>query len=247
MENIKNIISHFIGKVPDEIVDSTVIDKTVVKGSILIHRMYAALANENILVDNYTNIRTYGDLINALNGKAFLNEETAGAELSYSFLEEENNIGLDIETLANLPEADDFREHTFYRQNFTDKEISYCSLRNNPRQSFLGLFCAKEALCKVSPKLAKKMFNQIEISHADGGRPVYKGYLLSISHTADMATAIAVKDIKPEPQPIIEQVPFDQEKQIIIQKNNSIMVILSVIAIVISVFSLLLVLLVAHR
>ena len=197
MEAAKNIIAQFINKNPVEITDDTVIDKTVVKGSILIHRMYAALSEEGYLVPDYLNIRTYGNLCDKLNQKTSANVPT-NINRSDVLLETDNSIGVDIEKLVNIPEAADFREEQFYIQNFTPKEISYCTLKAYPRQSFLGLFCAKEALCKISASIAQKKFNEIEILHTEDGKPVYEGYLLSISHTDDTAVAIAMKNSKPE-------------------------------------------------
>ena len=62
-ENLKKLISGFIKIPADQIDSATPIDRTVVKNSILLHRMYARLKEENIIVNDYWEVKTFGDLL----------------------------------------------------------------------------------------------------------------------------------------------------------------------------------------
>ena len=64
---IKPIIAEFLKVDQSTIVGNTIIDRSAVKGSILVHRMYGAIANAGVVVTDYTAIRTYGQLLQRLN------------------------------------------------------------------------------------------------------------------------------------------------------------------------------------
>lgn len=196
---IKQIIAQFTGKPPDVINELTVIDKTAVKGSILIHRMFASLNKAGYSVIDYSKIRTFGDLLNSLNGdkknsaplpnnvdppRSLGNHKELNTQIS--------GIGIDIESTDNFPNASDFRTDSFYTNNFTESEISYCTLKENPIETFAGLFCAKEAAFKADSTLFNgRNFNQIEITHANG-KPLLNGFDISISHSNGVIVAVAV-------------------------------------------------------
>jgi phosphopantetheine--protein transferase-like protein len=194
-EKIKKIIAVFLKKEVSEITTSTYIDQTAIASSILIHRMYGELAKAGFGIKNYMNIHTYGQLINQLNGN---NDLPIVSQISEPVVKRTgtsaiSGVGIDMEKLSNFTPVNDYREEPFYSMNFSAKEISYCILKSNPIESFAGLFCLKEALCKIDDNLRKTPFNQIEISHTPEGKPYYAGYLLSVSHTADTAIGIAIK------------------------------------------------------
>lgn len=196
-DKVKKIIAVFIQKDPSEISSSTLINSSVIPGSILIHRMYRELSLAGFKVEKYIDINTYGDLLSRLNGSPVAEAVSSSPEvgtgsvadsLSGSNLE----IGIDIENVTNMPAVSDYREDPFYKTNFTISEISYCILKPNPIESFAGIFCLKEAICKTNESLRKVPFNQIEITHTSEGKPVYPGYALSVSHTKEFATGVAV-------------------------------------------------------
>jgi len=205
-DKIKKIIAVFLQKEPSEINSDTLINSTAIPGSILIHMVYRELELAGFPVKKYMDINTYGDLINRIKGTAVepisqpvqksipvnvsipvnINVPTTG---SNSDLE----IGIDIESISNLPAVNDYREDPFYKTNFTTNEITYCILKPSPIESFAGLFCLKEALCKTNENFRKIPFNQIEITHTTEGKPSFRGYALSVSHTKDVATGVAIK------------------------------------------------------
>ena len=64
---IKKIISVFIKKDSKTIVEDTIIDTSVIQGSVLFHRMIARINDLlKIEIENYAKIHTYGDLLNQI-------------------------------------------------------------------------------------------------------------------------------------------------------------------------------------
>jgi phosphopantetheine--protein transferase-like protein len=104
-------------------------------------------------------------------------------------------VGIDIEEVDSMPRATDFRENEFYKMNFSSAEIAYCILQSNPYASFAGLFAAKEAIVKANNAKRNKQFNTITINHNTEGKPVYPGFSLSISHTNNVAVAVALPEV----------------------------------------------------
>lgn len=203
-DRIKQIVSTFIDKAPDEITRDTVIDRRAVKGSIMIHRMFAVLGREGITVPRTKAFATFGALLDAVEGEGeeVLNtvenkqidstvEKAPTADATVGTFAQA--VGIDIESVANMPEVTDYRGENFYRQNFTEREISHCILQKEPLESFAGLFCAKESIVKADNAYAKVPFHKIEILFDGEGRPYSSGFMISISHTTEYAVAIALK------------------------------------------------------
>jgi phosphopantetheine--protein transferase-like protein len=111
-------------------------------------------------------------------------------------------VGLDVEDIRSLPEATDYWEHEFYRTSFARSEIAYAVLHMEPRTHFAGFWCAKEALRKCDPSFASISFDRTAVAHDPDGRPYITleteagfarlGHAVSISHTAEVATAVVV-------------------------------------------------------
>jgi phosphopantetheine--protein transferase-like protein len=194
---VKDIISHFLKKPASEIGASTVIDRTAVAGSILIHRMYAALSEAGFAVQDYQQVRTFAELMARLGGNSSIQDEP-GVEVKAT---NQPSIGVDIQAIDELPEASDYRAHVFYQESFSPEEISYCLLQRNPRQSFAGLFAAKEALVKANNGLKNRPFKDLVIQHDQRGKPVFESWQLSISHSGPMAMAAAMF-VPPPVQPL---------------------------------------------
>ena len=62
-EKVKEIVSVFIKVAPGDIGPATRIDRSAVQSSILLHRMYARLAQEGIAPEDYSVIKVFGDLM----------------------------------------------------------------------------------------------------------------------------------------------------------------------------------------
>jgi len=202
MDELKKIIATFVKKDPSEIDNNTLINKRVISGSILVHRMYAAINNAGYPIKEYNDLNTYGELLARLNGTSVTStQQTAATTQNYTpgIQTTAKATGIDIENISGFPVVADFREDDFYKLNFSMQEISYCILKGKPLESFAGLFSAKEALCKTSEQIRNTPFNLIEINHDDKGKPVYPGYSISISHTDQFAIAVAVANEADKP------------------------------------------------
>lgn len=201
-EKIKEIVSIYT-KIPlEQIGSSTIIDRSAVNSSIMLHRMYAKLAEQGFFVQDYWDVKNFGSLLQRINGKSNNPDETpvtahAPAQ-SYPKINEHNagGIGIDIEEIDSMPGANDFREEVFYKMNFSASEIAYCILQPSPYASFAGLFAAKEALVKADSNYKNKAFNTIVIEHTETGKPSHGDFNLSISHTKTTAVAVVIPSAK---------------------------------------------------
>lgn len=195
----KEIIAQFLQIDANAITAGTLINRQALKSSIFVHRMYGKLADAGFVVNDYSNINTFGELEEKLNGKS----ENLKVENNNSTIQQFNNntqhqtpnssIGIDIEQISSLTKTTDFRNEGFYTDNFSEKEISYCILQPNVYASFAGLFAAKEAIVKANNQYKNAKYNQLVITHNSSGKPEFAGMNISISHTEDAAVAVAVQ------------------------------------------------------
>jgi phosphopantetheine--protein transferase-like protein len=110
-------------------------------------------------------------------------------------------VGLDIEYSSTLPEAEDYRTHPFYVENFSGSEIVHCIERDNPRLSFAGLWAAKEAIAKARGiDIRPGALSRIEIGHDDYGRPTSTLGSISICHAGGIAMAMCLASSAPRPE-----------------------------------------------
>ncbi|HTI91487.1 MAG TPA: 4'-phosphopantetheinyl transferase superfamily protein [Puia sp.] len=189
-QKLKEIVASFIKIPADQVGSATPIDRSAVQSSILLHRMYARLAEEGLVVENYAAVKVFGDLFRSPAAHVYI--EAASDNGGYSGGTKAAGIGVDIEEIAALPRATDFRKEEFYKMNFTPGEMAYCILQPDPVASFAGLFAAKEAMIKADGANRSKAFNTLEIDHSPEGKPLHPDYALSISHAGGMALAVAV-------------------------------------------------------
>jgi len=254
-EKIKEIIAVFIKVPSDQIGPGTAIGRAALQSSILLHRMYARLAEEGVIVENCGDIKVFADLwpqrlaVNgsgSVDGPGSVND--AGPVVNRSPDRREipagsftPGIGIDIEEIAAMPRTPDFRKEAFYSMNFTNSEIAYCILQADPYSSFAGLFAVKEAIVKADGQLRRRDFNKIEIGHSSEGKPFFPGFSLSISHSAGVAVAIAAQldnslFHQPAGPAFIQQVSSDR------QGAGSKIPWITLIALLLSVLALLIVL-----
>jgi len=193
ISEIKEVVGKFVKMDGSKINDNVLVNRRAVGGSIMVHRMYAAIEAEfGVKIDDYSDINNFGDLLSKINGKPSVKIANDVNKIE-STIDNPLSIGIDLENISNFHEAVDFREDAFYKQNYTNEEISYCILQREPARSFAGLFAAKEALVKADNSLRRLKFNQMNIEHDSGGKPVFGNYTISISHNGDNALAVAVK------------------------------------------------------
>ncbi len=203
-EKIKEILGIFLKIPPEQLLPATVIDRSAVSSSILLHRMYAKLAAEGITVKDYQQVRTFGDLLQRTGAS---NGTVQPAEV-YAASGPVNRpagtaIGIDMEMVSAMPVTADFREDPFYTMNFSATEIAYCILQPDSYASFAGLFAAKEAMVKADNRFKATPFNQLGVQHQPEGRPFHAAFHLSVSHTNGMAVAVAVPVLPPAPATVL--------------------------------------------
>jgi phosphopantetheine--protein transferase-like protein len=201
-EKIKEIIAVFIKVPAGQIGPATAIGRSALGSSILVHRMFAKLAEAGWVGDNYSDIKVYADLWPAGRPAAalpFVPSDISNAATTLPTMEIMQQaealpgVGIDMEEISAMPETQDFRSTEFYRMNFSPAEIAYCILQPDPYSSFAGLFAAKEAIFKADPQFRGRPFNTIAIDHSTEGKPLCPGFGLSVSHAGGMAVAIAVR------------------------------------------------------
>jgi len=195
IEEQKNIIATFLGISPNEVTSQTKINTKALQGSVKIHRLRSALKATGVNPSSWENINTFGDL----NGAKFDSEPTS-TQISISsdphhHTESPANkiaIGIDIESEKSIPDTSDYFEDQFFKDNFSGKEISYCSRAANPKACFAGRFAAKEAIFKATKGDCGKDFSKIEIDVLADGSPTNNLCSLSISHLNEIELSIAV-------------------------------------------------------
>jgi phosphopantetheine--protein transferase-like protein len=191
----KDIISHFLKISPSDIDESTIIDHTVISSSLLLHRMYAVLADKGFVIDDPASIKTYGDFVkNISHEKEIFSDEDNIEELDFNTPNESFfSIGIDIEEIANFDAVDNYKDDSFYKNNFSIEEMDYCISKTDTRRSFAGLFSLKEAIIKADNSYKKIPFNKIEIKHTKSGGPIFNQFSISLSHSDNYVVAVASK------------------------------------------------------
>ena len=151
---------------------------------------------------------TFGGLLAALSGEA-VPEAPAKVAIPVSAAPTGSlgslKVGLDVEDIGSLPFAVDYWEHEFYRGSFAKSEIAYAVIQAEPRTHFAGFWCAKEALRKCDSAFAGVSPDKTAVAHDANGQPYLTldsgagperlPHAMSISHTADVATAVVVAGV----------------------------------------------------
>lgn len=206
-KQIIDVIADFLRKDSKDINETT----SLKMSSVLKHRLYAILSDKGFHVRDKHEVKTIEDLLLRVKKKindhmileelkttkALANKETEPVFTDFSqkvsALGIDIQMGVDIEEVDNFPQTLNFREDPFYIQTFSSREIAYCLLNENPIQSFAGKFAAKEAIIKVDETYTQRPMNQIEILNDKTGKPYFKDFRISISHTGRNAIAVAIK------------------------------------------------------
>jgi phosphopantetheine--protein transferase-like protein len=107
-------------------------------------------------------------------------------------------VGIDIQSVSELTarvNVSDLKADTSLTALFTARELSYAQARQQPLETLAGLWAAKEAMrkCLGGPDLPLEQLRSMEVLPDEHGRPVSAGFSLSISHSAGLAVAVAVR------------------------------------------------------
>lgn len=108
-------------------------------------------------------------------------------------------IGTDIEEIRRI-ERIGRNKPNLLRRLFYPEEWAYALTKANPWQTLTGIWCAKEAVWKACSGMGDVSVRDICILHLPSGKPEVRiepgksmpGIAVSISHTAQHATAVAL-------------------------------------------------------
>lgn len=152
--------------------------------------------------DRVYSARTFGELIGEAAGEPSMPATAPVPATATSADRPAIGCGIDLETIAALPDAADCWEHPFYREHFTPAEIAYCQLQPDPAPHFAARWSAKEALRKADPAFAAVPWDAIEVGREPSGAPFLNDlrggvarrlpHSLSLSHTDQVAAAVVV-------------------------------------------------------
>lgn len=100
-------------------------------------------------------------------------------------------LGNDIQLVQELFPQDEELDSIKLNKIFTKYEISYCNKTPEPKISLAGIFSLKESLVKAGAQYLTYL--DLEITHNAMGAPIYYGFLVSISHSGEYVTSIALR------------------------------------------------------
>ena len=100
-------------------------------------------------------------------------------------------LGNDIQLVTELFPDDESLDWVGLEKLFTKYEIAYAKVSNNPKVTLAGLFSLKESLVKAGASYGSYL--DLEITHDKKGAPIFYGFLVSISHSGNYATSVALK------------------------------------------------------
>ena len=222
-EQLRSIVSELMQVPEDQIGDSTTFAGSVLASSLGRARLDAALRSRlNFSNPSIYVVQTFGDLCKLAgaeggNGSLHIPLEAGNGKrpILRDATSQNTAIGIDIQSVSDLPEVADYWEAEFYQQHFTRQEIAYALLQSDPRESFASAWCAKEALRKADSRWLDVSWKLTEITHTSEGMPTLKSgednipCSVSLSHTKDYALAVVIFESAPPAQliPVVARFP----------------------------------------
>ena len=103
-----------------------------------------------------------------------------------------SKVGIDIQSISEMfPEnaSVNFKELSSI---FTQYEIKFSKKSNNPKITLAGIFSLKESLIKAGAEYDD--YHSLEITHTQTGQPIFYGFQVSVSHSGNYVTSIAIKN-----------------------------------------------------
>ena len=211
-DRLTDLTARFWRLEPEEVAGSLRFDSRGLSGfgSVRVLTFFAAIESQlGVRIDDPSSIRTFADLLTQVEngGPPAPAPDRVAAPVPAPVPRIPASIGLghDIEEVRNLPDAADYRQDPFYRDNFSPAELDYCLDQQDPRPHLAARWCAKEAVKKCSPHLLHVPMASIEVSLLVTGEPTVQildeaarrslhdaRLLVSLSHTDSFASAVAV-------------------------------------------------------
>lgn len=261
LEDLQELLATISCKDAAEINASTMLTR-LLAGSLGRAKLDAALRSKwSITEPGIYKAATFGELCTILGVDGSGAETTSGSGALVAVVERsaavsgDVQLGVDIESVAAMPEAADYWESDFYKGTFVPSEIAYAILQPSARESFAAMWCAKEALRKANPAFAHVAWRSIEVAHDSTGKPSLLvngqslGGALSVSHTSDYAVAIYSAVPPPAPSPVTEPVITQRpsiEASPVQQSSSKAATVAALFALIFSIIAILLALL-FHR
>ncbi len=100
-------------------------------------------------------------------------------------------LGNDIQLVAELFPENDSLNSVQLEKLFTKYEVAHAMATDDPKVTLTGLFSLKESLVKAGASF--DTYLDLEITHDKNGAPMFYGFLVSISHSGNYATSVALK------------------------------------------------------
>lgn len=210
-EKVRSVVARFFDVPESTVTESFVFPPERLHGSVGRSTFHAAIKRmAGVDLVSAWSAATFGELFNQRpvatnsNGTA---ETQIGSPIEITLTaghaEASASVGIDIEHCDNLPGGQDPWTDAFYVEHFTRAEIAYCQRQPNPRESFCGLWCAKEAAMKCDGNFLKLWPTNLEIKHDAQGRPFLvilqngrqttkSDCAISISHSNGLSVAVCV-------------------------------------------------------
>ncbi len=207
-DKLRAIVGELMQVPADQIVASTVFAGGPLSSSMGRARLDAALRSRlNMSDPGIYVVQTFGDLCKLAGAEGSdtpaHRPSQVGSDkrsISSGIRSRDLAVGVDIQSVSELPDATDYWEAEFYQQHFTKREIAYALLQSNPRQSFAAAWCAKEALRKVDSRWLDASWKLMEVVHTPEGMPTLMSEenpipcSVSLSHTEDHALAVVIME-----------------------------------------------------
>ena len=206
-QDLRGVVAQLCRCAPEEINGDFSLDVPALRGSlkkaVLIASIRRYLGKDCM---SAATARTFAELEALVSGKAAPAAPARSAPLSAPVAAPASpaatvcaaSCGIDVESVAQLPDTADYAGHQFYKDNFSPEEISYCIKQAKPRQHFAARWCAKEALKKCDAAFRDTRPADLELARADSGAVFFRlrgrvlPHAVSISHTEDTAVAVVL-------------------------------------------------------
>lgn len=111
---------------------------------------------------------------------------------------EEFHIGIDIQNIDELFQniEGDLKTNSDLINIFNEAELIYAESKKNTHDTLAGIFSLKEAIIKTGLVGNEIKLKDIVIEHNEDGKPIYKNFSTSISHSKNMVIAVAASKPK---------------------------------------------------
>ena len=193
MKDVKifiEIINRITGKVFD--VNSTIILSSAQQYAMISLCKKKGKKINKSSIDNKFKIKDVLNNVESINIKQMQNINKSSNNLKEVNVNGNFSVGIDIQNIAEFSRLIDGKKLTksnFIKDYFTNREIEYSLSRPNTLETICGIYSVKECIRKAGNT---NDFKDIEIIHKNG-RPLFKDYYISISHSSGVCVAICIK------------------------------------------------------